>query len=191
MRFGAVVCVLAFMLAGQSVALPQLLTSGVANVDLVLLLSAVYAPLTVRCFAGEALALEASAQRRLDVADLALFAAIFAPVGVTSGMGAVTGDSAFALDLVRDVAMFAAAALVLFTIAGSNTAAALPVGYVLLIAVLGANSDGSSPWWATLRQPATPAETVAALCLATGGLVIFHRWARHRPHAQVNAADCT
>lgn len=186
---GAAVSVLALVFAGQKVVLPQLLMTGAANVDVVLLLSAAYAPLTVRCFGGDALRMEATASRSLASADAILLAALLAPVGALAAVGLVSNDAAFALDVVRDFAVFAAASLLLLTLAEPIAAATVPVVYMLVISLAGVRGDGSSPWWAALRQPANELTAGLAICLVLGALVTFHRWARQRANAGTQLAE--
>jgi len=185
---GLGVCVLTLLFAGDTVALPQLLTGTARDVDVALLLASAYAPLAARCFGGESLRMEATARRSLGLVDFALLCALAAPVGAIVAIAAVGGDEAFVLNVTRNFAAFIAASLLLLTIAGQTAAAAVPVVYVLVISIAGASADGTSPWWASLRQPATGLSTTVALCLAAAALAVFHRWARYRPHAGLVAA---
>lgn len=185
LSIGAGVSALTLLLAGDTIALPQLLSARAANVDIVLLLSAAYAPLTARCFGGDALRMEATARRSLVGADAVLLIALLAPVAIIAAIGAATNDANFGLDVVRNFAIFVAAALLLLTFAGPVTASTMPVVYLLVISLAGVNADGSSPWWALLRQPATALMAALGVCVVAGALAAFHRWARHRPGMEV------
>jgi hypothetical protein len=176
----AVVALLAWGLAGNVLPLPQLMQGRARPVELELLLATASAPIAAYMFGGVTLRLELLSRRTLWAPDLVLGVGALAPACLVAILATLGGETAFALALVRNTAMFVGIALALLALAGESAAIIVPVSYFLLVGTFGVTATGSPYWWAALRGPADPKSTAAALGVTVVGLLVFHIRGRHR-----------
>lgn len=182
------IAVAAWQLAGGTLPLPQLVSGRIRPVHVELLVTVLQAPMVLAVFAGRAsgpvLVVEAQARRTLWPHDLLLAATTLAPAAVVAAAATATGDTQTAAVLLRDTAFFTGMTLALLAWPGHRAALLVPVIYFLLVGTIGTADDGTTHWWAALRDPATPATLIAACALAVVGVVLFHRAARSRAARQ-------
>lgn len=167
-------------LAGTTLPVPQLLQGGMHPVAVELLLATGFAPIIGYVLPGPTLRFEHAARRRLLAADALLVAALLAPVALVGLAGFLLGDPHVALLGLRNAAGFLGLALAVRAVADDVAAAAVPVGYFLLVAMLGGRPGGQAAWWAVFRAQASGWSLAVGLGVLCAGAVLFHRQGRRQ-----------
>lgn len=180
----AVATLLAVLMAlstGWLVNLPQILQGLARPVDVVLIVSLGYAPLTGYMLSDQALVWESRARLRLLAIDLILLAAVIGPVALVGILAATAGHSDSLVKLVRDGCLMVGLTLGFSGVTSARNSATVPVLYFLVVTAVGIRDTGTPYWWAWVRADAdksTVAPSVAVLLIGFG----LFRW-RARRHA--------
>lgn len=180
----AVTSVGILLLTGHVVQLPQVLQGTTQPVDVGLILALSLAPLTAYVFGGEPLRMEVLARRSLVPADGLLVLTLLLPVVVAGVVDAAVHAPSSGYELVRNCGAFSACTLALLAVTTTSVAAVVPVAYFVVMATAGHGSAGHVPWWAWLRAPAGPRDTVLALGLLAAAATVFHLHARRTAAAR-------
>ena len=170
--------------AGSLVELPQLLQGISRPLDVALIVSTAFAPLTGYMFDDASLAAESRANRRLVAVDVVLVGTTVAPSAVIAGAAALTGHPEVAVRLVRDVGFMVGLTLAVLGVARARTASTVPVVYFLAVTFVGLRADGTPYWWAWPRADPTLVTVVPSVVLLAVGFVLL-RWRARRRAASI------
>lgn len=171
---------LGWWLAGATLPVPQLLRGSMEPIAVELLLASAYAPLVAYALPEPVLRVEYAARRSLAGPDVLALAALFVPVLLVGAVATLAGDVEVAILGVRNTTGLVGLALLVRALAGDTAAAGVPVGYVVVAALLGGQLRGSVHWWAVFRSRPDTRTLLAGLVLLVAGAWLFHRQGRRR-----------